>query len=113
MLSLQGSHLIQWLIKEYCCSDRLKDMLWTQQEVDQQTLTNLINIPQLLANRLQLELDECFIPRTFYLTLITTVCDVLLKCHNAISTGSHDCSLNHLGYFVSKIITSGCHGNIH
>lgn len=117
MHSLQGSHLIQQLIKDYCCCNdegsRLKDMLWTEQQIDRQTLDNLINIPQLLANRLQLELEECFIPKTFYVTLITAVCDVLLKCHTAISTGSHDYSLCHVGYLMSKIITSGCHGNVH
>lgn len=109
ILSLQGSHVIQQLMKAYC-SSRLKDMLWSEQ-ADEQILNNLINIPQLLGNRLQLDLDEFFIPKTFYTTLIIAVCEVLAKCHTAISIASHDYSLNHIGYLVSKIITSGYHGN--
>lgn len=110
-LSTQGGHLIQQLIKNYCVS-RLKDMLWDEQRVDTEALNNLINIPQLLSNRLQLELEEYFVPEMFYTTLMSAVCDVLLKCHVAISTGSHDYSLNHMGYLISKIVTSGYHGNI-
>ena len=87
-------------------------MLWSEQQLEEQTLNNLINIPQLLGNQLQLHLEEFFIPKMFYRTLITVVCDVLVKCHTTISTGSHDCSLGHVSYLVSKIITSGYHGNI-
>lgn len=87
-------------------------MLWNEQQVNEQTLNNLINIPQLLGNRLQLDLEEYFIPKTFYTTLMTIICDVLKKCHVAISTGSHGYSLNHIGYLASKIITSGYHGNV-
>lgn len=107
--SLQGSHVIQQLAKDYC-SSRLKEMLWSEQP-DEQTLTNLINMPQLLGNRLQLDLDEYFIPKTFYTTLISVVCDVLMKCYTATSTASHDYTLSHISYLVSKIITSGYHGN--
>lgn len=105
--SLQGSHVIQQLAKDYC-SSRLKEMLWSEQP-DEQTLTNLINMPQLLGNRLQLDLDEYFIPKTFYTTLISVVCDVLMKCYTATSTASHDYTLSHISYLVSKIITSGYH----
>ena len=109
MLSLQGSELIQQLVKE-CCSIRLEEMLWKEQHVTEQTLNSLVNIPQLLANQLQLSLDEAFIPKRFYATLISVVCEVLGKCHTAISTGSHDYSLSHIGYLVSKVIISD-HGN--
>ena len=84
-------------------------MLWSEQ-LEEQTINNLINIPQLLGNQMQLNLEEYFIPKIFYTTLIAAVCDVLVKCHTAISTGSHDCSLGHLSSLVSKIITSGYHG---
>ena len=87
-------------------------MLWNEQQLEEQTLNNLINIPQLLGNRLQLNLEEFFIPKMFYSTLVSVVCDVLVKCHTAISTGSCDCSLSHIGYLVSKIVTSGHHGNV-
>ena len=107
--SLQGSQAIQKLVKEFC-SLRLTDTLWSGQ-VDEQTLNNLINMPQLLGNRLQLDLDEFFVPKTFYTSLIAVVCEVLARCHTAISAGSHDCSLVHISYLVSKIATSGYHGN--
>ena len=85
-------------------------MLWSGQP-DEQTLNNLINMPQLLGNQLQLDLDEFFAPKTFYASLIAVVCEVLARCHMAISAGSHDCSLGHISYLVSKIATSGYHGN--
>ena len=109
-ISVQGSHLIEQLIEE-CCTCRLKEMLLNEQESDEHTLNNLINIPQLLGNRLQLNLKQFFIPKTFYTTLLMTVCDVLAECHDAISNGTRDCSLGHIGHLVSKVTTSGYHGN--
>ena len=108
-LSLQGSYAIQKLVKEFC-SLRLTDMLWSGQ-ADEQTLNNLINMPQMIGNRLQLDLDKFFIPKAFYATLIAIVCEVLARCHTAISTGSRDCSLIHISHLVSKVATSGYHGN--
>ena len=99
-------------MKQFCTAeqqDGLVSVLWSdccqQQLLQQQDYSNIINLPQLLGNRLELRLDQLFTPRLFLVKLMMVVCAVLEKCYNGI--GSHDYSMSNLAQFIARIITSG------
>ena len=99
-------------MKHFCTAgqqDGLASVLWRdccqQQLLQLQDYSSIVNLPQLLGNRLELRLDQLFTPRLFLLKLMKVACAVLEKCHH--SMGSHDYSMSNLAHFIAKIITSG------
>lgn len=112
-----GSHLDHCLsvLQRFLQSGRLSDLLWSSccgtgppdsPQFRETLLGRVVSLPDLVANRLQLDSRPAFLPHSYYPLLATEMITALERTCQALKDGT-DCSLTFVAQTLGKVSIQG------